>query len=158
MLQYLMYRPKADKKGLAAQFQVNNDACYLKLARQETSSGEYDKFSWQKKGEHSDGTKNLNVKMGLSDLGSILSVFNNRQPETTLFHKFTGKDGVENTTVIAVAKYANKEGVAKGYSVNVSKNKEKYGFILSYTDVEVVRSMFNEAILNQLTVNFEKSE
>lgn len=153
-----MYRPKSDKKGLAAQVQVNGENCYLKLARQEQSAGEYDKFSWQKKGEVSDPTKNLNVKIGLSDIGSILSVLNNRQQDVTLFHKFTGKDGVENTTVIAIAKYSNKDGVAKGYSVNVSKGKEKYGFILSYTDIEVLRPMFNEAILNQVTVNFEKSE
>lgn len=153
-----MYRPKADKKGLAAQIQINGDSCYLKLARQVPSTGEYDAFGWQKKGEQPDPKKNLNVKLGLADIGSILSVFSNRQEKVTLFHKFTPKDGVETTTVIEVAKFAGADGKAKGYSFNVSKAKEKFGFIVGFGEVEVIRPLLNEAILGQTFVEFTKSE
>jgi hypothetical protein len=157
-----MYRPKTDKTtgkkvGLAAQLQINGDACYLKLARQEESTGEYDKFSWQKKGETSDGTKNLNVKLGLADIGSVMSVFCNRQEKVTLFHKFMNKDNVETTTVIEVAKYLDATKVTKGYSVNVSKGKEKYGFIVGHGEVEILRTLLTEAVLGQSVVTL-KSE
>ena len=154
--QYVMYRPKKDgTSGLAANLTIKEDKCFLSVARQQPSQGENDSFSWSKPGEISDPKKNVNIKLGLPDIGAILAVLDGWQPEAKLFHKFQPKEGAEVTTQITVANYM-KENNHAGYSFNILRQGEKFGWLTGFGEAEVIKTILKEAVLNQCYFEVEK--
>lgn len=159
MYQHTLYRAKKDKSGVAAQFQVNEAVAFLKVARQVKDSAN-DTFSWSKKGEVPDAKKNVNIKLGLPDLGSILSVLNGNLKSVKLYHEFQPKEGEKVVTQITVSRYEKKTETPivsleyAGISFGVSRAGEKYGFIAGPSDAEVLVVLFKSAILSQCHVNF----
>lgn len=146
MNQYVLYKPKQDKAGMAANFQLNGDSLFLSLAKQVAADGEFDKFDWKTP----EGKPKASIKLDLPDLGTLLALFNGKIPEAKLYHEFE-KAGVKVVTTVNASPYSStdkKTGatVARGYSVNISRGGEKYGFGISFAEAEVLKVLFNEAI------------
>lgn len=161
--QYVLYKPKKTKDGLAANFKVSPSFkdgvetwnTFLSLAKQKPSSGENDAFDWQ-----DDKGKNKNViSLGIPDIGALLSLFSGKVNEIKLYHEYM-KEGKKVVTSISATPYSSKNKqevlVPRGYSVNITRGDVKFGFGISFAEAEILSVLLKQAVLSQLKVSPKK--
>lgn len=158
MNQYILYKPRQDKSGMAANFQLSDDALFLSLGKQVPSDGEHDKFAWKDEA----GKPKATISFGLADIGPFLALFSGKVLEAKLYHEFE-KAGIKVVTSVSATPYSsiNKKTQimeAKGYSVNITRSGEKYGFGISFAEAEILKVLFNEAIYRLTVVEFKKKD
>ncbi len=153
-----MYKPRKEKNGVAANFKVvltkKNDkeewACFLGLAKQVPSDGEFDKFDWQ------DANKKPKtvLKLDLPDLGAFLALFSGKTNVVKLYHEFE-RDGKRVVTSINASPYADvKTKEVRGYSVNIVRGEDKFGFGINFSEAEILSVLFKQAVLNITELHF----
>lgn len=81
-MELTFYKPNKKESGGAIKFNIHKSGKYtfMKAAAQIAPMGERKVFGW-------DDNNVINVKMGLNDLGSFLSVIRGYLSSTKLFHK-----------------------------------------------------------------------
>lgn len=157
MYQQVLYKPTKTFNGIAVNFKVVNDGCFMTLGKQKP--GEMHSFDWKDdKGKH----KHV-VSLGLPDLGNILALLEGTVADIKLYHEFP-KDAPKDApgkvvTNILASKYSV-GGVVKGYSFNITRNSEKLGFGLSFAEAECLKPLLREAVMAlsvvELKANHEK--
>jgi len=162
MYQYNLYRSKKDNSGVAVQFKVNKESLYLSLAKQKSSEGKNGTYHWLKKGDVPDNKKSINIKFGLPDIGSFLSVIDGKQDKVDIYHEFV-KDDKKSVTHIGFVSYS-KEGTDKqgkpitykGYALNINRDGEKYSLVISVSEAEVLKLVLQEAAMNQCYIELKE--
>lgn len=156
--QYVMYKPRKEKNGVAANFKVvamkkgdkTEWACFLGLAKQLPSDGENDKFEWK---DANDKPKTV-IKLDLPDLGAFLSMFNGKTGTVKLYHEFE-REGKKIVTSISASPYfAANTKEAKGYSVNITRGEDKFGFGISFSEAEILSVLFKQAVSSICELHF----
>jgi hypothetical protein len=156
MNQYILYKPKQDKTGMAANFSLSDNGFFLSLAKQIPSDGEHDKFAWNDDA----GKPKATISLGLPDIGPLLALFNGKIAEAKLYHEFE-KAGTKIVTSLNATPYSSlnkKTNVVepKGYSVNITRGGEKYGFGINFGEAEVLKVLLTDAIYRLTFVELKK--
>lgn len=150
--QYVIYKPKSDGSGVAANFQVSQNGCFLTLAKQKQSTGENASFDWKDE----NGKSRHCIKLDLPDIGSFLALFSGKLQEAKIYHEYPKTGDNKIVTSIKASLYKDKDGNYKGYSVNITRAGVKLGFGLSFAEVEILKTLFSEAIMSLCFVDIKK--
>lgn len=145
---FRIYRPNKNGSGNAAEFQIKgtqgNYPEYFVMMQIVPQEGfddkENAKFTWSR----GDNFKGITIKLGIPDIGEILSVLNGVQNSTN------GSKGLyhQNNKGNSLIKFERNE---KGISLSVSQkigdgSPLKYFITLSIADAEVLRLLLAEAV------------
>lgn len=150
--QYVIYKPKRTFDGVAANFQVSQNGCFLTLAKQKQNVGDNASFDWKDE----NGKSRHCIKLDLPDIGSFMALFSGRLLEAKIYHEYPKTGANKVVTSINASLYKDKDGNYKGYSVNITRGGVKLGFGLSFQEAEVLKALFNEAIMCLCVVKIEK--
>lgn len=156
MYQYTVYRAKKDKTGMAATLEAKNGDCYLILAKQNPQA-ENDSFFWRKNGEKADPAKNASIKLGLSDIGSILSIIKGQTKEVKLYHEFEPQGAPKIVTQINLSE-VERDGVWAGVGLTVTRAGAKYAILLGLADLSIIEVLLRTAILDMCFVEVKARE
>lgn len=150
--QYVIYKPKPSKDGVAANFEASPNGCFLTLAKQKSDVGENNAFEWKDE----NGKSKHCIKFDLPDIGKFLALFNDKIKEAKIYHEFPKGAPNKVVTSISASLYKDKEGNYKGYSVNVLRAGVKLGFGLSFEEAEILKTLLQEGIKYLCEVKFDK--
>ncbi len=131
------YKPNKSQKGGAIKFNVHKSGkfTFMKAAGQIAPMGERKVFGWA-------DDNVINAKMGLNDLGSMLSVIRGYLDATKLFHK------TDNDNKIIEFKHVPDR---EGFSLSISQQKTgqtafKVFIGLTYAEVMILKVYAENAI------------
>jgi hypothetical protein len=136
MYRYNIYKARKDFKGAASQFEFRadeNKGYVFFWSSTNQKDGEEQRFDWENK---------INFSMGVSDLESLLSVFQRRTNESKLFHESPGG----GNKILEVQKYED-----RGYTFKLShKNGDqvnRVGHLISHQEAASLAVLLENAIL-----------
>ena len=133
---YQIYKPRKDNNGAASQWsiQAEKNAVFLEISKQ---TGEK-KFDWDKK---------LIMKLGINDIGSLMSVLEKREIETELFHQ-----NPKGNSSLKLKKHLDQKNKDRGWVLTMGVKREDAEFVrishgLTFAEGAILLVLLRQAVL-----------